>query len=72
MIIDSFPWEIEKRAELAKQYFDEGWSIHVAMRKAGFKATWQNRGDVVTNHVIKQMIEDNNKRWENKRKTLKL
>lgn len=70
MNIDSFPFDLEKNIELARKYFDEGWSIHVSMRKAGFKATWQTKGEIVKNHVIKKMLNDNNERWKNKRMIL--
>lgn len=67
-MLKTFPWDLEERINEARKYFDEGWSIHVAMNKAGFKGNWQTRKDIVTNHVIVKMIEENNERFNKKRR----
>lgn len=69
-MLKTFPWDLEERINEARKYFDEGWSIHVAMNKAGFKGNWQTKGEIVKNHVIKKMLNDNNERWKNKRMIL--
>lgn len=46
-----------KQLELAKYHFEEGWSLSVAMAKAGFRSNWKQIGYIRNNPDVQKLVE---------------
>lgn len=55
----------EEMFEKAKSYFEEGWSLGLSMRKAGFRPEWTADSRVVTHPTVVQLKKIRDKKnWK--------
>jgi hypothetical protein len=59
------------KAMRAVLFFNDGWSIHMAMSKAGFNGNWSKDSSISTHPLIKTIRAMNRDNFYNKKKLIK-